>query len=76
MSIVVSVNERGTLTIPKLLRKKYRLGSQVILAESDAGLVLRPAATYPIEIYSDERIAEFQKHNEEGLGGFDLSLSR
>lgn len=63
MSTVVQINPRGTLTIPKELRKKFGLGSQVILDETTSGLVLRPAATYPVEIYTDERIAEFRLNN-------------
>ena len=58
MSTVVQINSRGTLTIPKELREKFGLGSQVILEETADGLVLRPAATYPVEIYTDERLEE------------------
>lgn len=72
MSTIVQINPRGTLTIPKELREKFGLGGQAILEETSEGLVLRPAATYPIEIYTDERIADFQRLNEEGLKGFKL----
>jgi hypothetical protein len=33
-------------------------------ASEDGAIVLRPAAIYPIEIYSDERIKEFERENE------------
>lgn len=59
MSTIVHINPRGTLTIPKELRDKFGLGVQVILEETDDGLVLRPAATYPMEIYTKERLEEF-----------------
>lgn len=72
MSTIVQINPRGTLTIPKELREKFGLGRQAILEETPEGLVLRPAATYPVEIYTDERLAEFQRLNEEGLKGFKL----
>ncbi len=72
MSTVVQINQRGTFTIPKDLRKKYGLGGQAILEETADGLVLRPAATYPVEIYTDERSAEFQRMNEDGLRRFTL----
>lgn len=72
MSTIVQINPRGTLTIPKELRVKFGLGGQAILEETSEGLVLRPAATYPIEIYTDERIAEIQRLNEEALKGFKL----
>ena len=72
MSIVININSRGTLTLPKSLRKKYALGDQIILDETDEGLVLRPAVTFPIEIYSDARAAEFHKQNEQELKRFKL----
>ena len=72
MNTIVQINQRGTLTIPKELREKYGLGGQAILEETADGLVLRPAATYPVEIYTEERLAEFQRMNEEGLRGFKL----
>ena len=59
MSRIVQINPRGTLTIPKELREKFGLGTQAILEETGEGLVLRPAATYPVEIYTEERLAEF-----------------
>ena len=64
MSIVVSINERGTLTLPKAVRTKLGLTSagQVLLDCDEAGqVVLRPCATFPIELYSPERVAEFQE---------------
>jgi bifunctional DNA-binding transcriptional regulator/antitoxin component of YhaV-PrlF toxin-antitoxin module len=72
MSTIVQINQRGTLTIPKELREKYGLGGQAILEETAEGLVLRPAGTYPVEIYTGERLAEFTRMNEDGLKGFKL----
>ncbi len=38
-----------------------------IMALTNRGTLLRPAAVFPIEIYSDERIAEFsEQYNEFG----------
>lgn len=72
MSTIVHINPRGTLTIPKEIRERFGLAGQAILEETTDGLILRPAATYPIEIYSDDRIAEFQQLNEKGLKGFKI----
>ena len=72
MRTVVQINPRGTFTIPKELREKYGLCTQAILEETADGLVLRPAATYPVEIYTEERLAEFQRMNEDGLRAFTL----
>jgi len=57
------VGLRGTVTLPKQLREQYALTTNdLLLAESTAeGILLRPAVATPIEIYTDERIAEFRE---------------
>ena len=64
MNRILSINERGTLTLPKDVREKLGLASagQVLLECEESGkVVLRPCAVFPIEIYSEQRIAEFQE---------------
>jgi bifunctional DNA-binding transcriptional regulator/antitoxin component of YhaV-PrlF toxin-antitoxin module len=58
---------RGTVTLPKLLREQYALGTHdLLLAEpTPEGILLRPAVATAIEIYSDERIAEFAESERE-----------
>jgi AbrB family looped-hinge helix DNA binding protein len=61
------LTERGTLTLPANIRKSLGLhGKQQLLVEiTDAGeIVLRPAALVPLEMYTEERIAEFSKEDE------------
>lgn len=74
MSRIISINERGTITLPLDLIKKYGLevGGQIVIEESEAGLILRPNITFPVEIYSDERVKEFQQQNEDELKDFKL----
>ncbi len=70
MQDIVSLTERGTLTLPSHIRKALGLtaGQQFIVATTPKGeLLLRPAATVPLEIYSEERIAEFSEE-EAALG--------
>ncbi len=57
----IPVNKRGALTLPQTLRRALGLDKGgVVMAELESGaIVLRPAVAFPIEIYSDERIAEF-----------------
>jgi AbrB family looped-hinge helix DNA binding protein len=59
------VGKRGTLVIPAKLRRRFGLteGSAVIAEETEEGILIRPAATIPIEIYSVERRAEFLLSN-------------
>ena len=74
MSKIISIDEQGTITLPQDLIKKYGLkaGGQIIIEETEAGLILRPSAKVSIEIYSDERIKEFRQQNEDELEDFKL----
>ena len=65
MSEVTRVGKRGTVVIPAPLRKRYGLeeGTEVLVEETDEGLLLRPAVTLPIEMYSRERRAAFLLEN-------------
>jgi bifunctional DNA-binding transcriptional regulator/antitoxin component of YhaV-PrlF toxin-antitoxin module len=74
MTKVININERGTLTLPKEMR--LRLGvaanAQVVAEETDDGILLRAGVTFPVEIYSDKRVAEFRRNNEDALAGYHL----
>jgi len=49
------------MTLPKPLRKTLGVdGGGIVMAEvAGEGIVLHAAAAFPIELYSDARIAEF-----------------
>lgn len=66
MKVEVTMTERGGITIPAPLRKALGLtgNDRLIVEETSEGLLLRPAVSVPIEIYSEERIAEFAKDEE------------
>ena len=55
------------MTLPKELRKQLGVdaGGVVMASVSQDGIVLHPAVAYPIEMYSDERIAEFDQAEQE-----------
>jgi AbrB family looped-hinge helix DNA binding protein len=59
------IGRRGAVVIPVGLRKKYGFeeGSLVIAEARAEGVLLRPVATIPIEIYTAERKAEFLLNN-------------
>jgi len=69
MTKVISINERGTLTLPKQLRRRLGIGGegQVLAEEREEGILLKAGVTFPLEGYSDARIAEFKKNNEDVL---------
>jgi AbrB family looped-hinge helix DNA binding protein len=62
----ITLGRRGSITLPAKMRKQYGLqeGDKLIVEETDQGLLLRPAVSMPIELYSEERIAEFTRDDE------------
>lgn len=63
MQATLTINSRGVVTLPAKLRQALGLKAddQLIAETTPEGLLLRPAVTLPIEIYSDKRIAEFDE---------------
>ena len=59
------VGKRGTVVIPSRLRKRFGIaeGSYVVAEEREDGILIRPAAVTPVEVYSPERVAEFLLSN-------------
>ena len=74
MTKVININDRGTLTLPAEMRRRLGVSrsAQVIAEETDDGILLRAGVTFPVEVYSDKRLAEFRRHNEDALAGFRL----
>jgi bifunctional DNA-binding transcriptional regulator/antitoxin component of YhaV-PrlF toxin-antitoxin module len=60
------MNRRGIITLPAKLRQALGLRAKDhLIAEAvPEGLLLRPAVTLPIEIYSGQRIREFDAAEE------------
>lgn len=70
MTKVITINQRGALTLPKEVREKLGVtrGGQVLVEVDDGGSVtLRAGTVLPVEIYSEERIEEFKRMNETPL---------
>ena len=61
MATTLSVSGRGLIALPVEMRKALGIRPQDnLLAEiTPDGILLRPAVTLPLEIYTDGRIAEF-----------------
>jgi AbrB family looped-hinge helix DNA binding protein len=55
------IGKRGTIVLPAKLRKRYGFeeGTMLVAEESEYGVLLRPAAVVPVEIYTPARKAEF-----------------
>ena len=57
------VTSRGVVTLPAKLRQALgiRADDQLIAETTPEGLLLRPAITLPVEVYTDQRIREFDE---------------
>ena len=78
MTKVININGRGTLTLPKEMRERLGVGqnAQVVAEETGDGILLRAGVTFPVEMYSDQRLAEFRKNNEDALAGYRFKAGK
>ena len=63
MKATVTITSRGVITLPAKLRQALglRADDQLIAETTPEGLLLRPAITLPVEIYTPERELEFDE---------------
>jgi AbrB family looped-hinge helix DNA binding protein len=63
MKTTVTITSRGVVTLPARLRQALGLKAddQLIAETTPEGLLLRPAVTLPLEIYTPEREREFDE---------------
>jgi len=63
MKTTLTVTSRGVVTLPAKLRQTLGIkpDDQLIAEATPEGLLLRPAVTLPIEIYSEKRVREFDE---------------
>jgi len=62
----VKLGKKGQLSLPaSVLRKLGLQGAATLIVEAtdDGAVILRPAAVYPIELYTDARIKDFEEEN-------------
>ncbi|WP_019507728.1 AbrB/MazE/SpoVT family DNA-binding domain-containing protein [Pleurocapsa sp. PCC 7319] len=71
---IVTIGEHGEIILPKDLRRKYNLknGGKIVIEDTEVGLLLRPGVTFSVEVYSSDRLKEFEEHNEADLKEFDF----
>ncbi len=75
MQMTLAVSGRGLIALPAVMRKAAGIRPQdSLIAETTAeGILLRPAVTLPVEIYSPERISEFDAAESELAGALKLA---
>ena len=63
MKTTLTVTRRGVVTLPAKLRRALgiKADDQLIAETTPEGLLLRPAVTLPIEMYSEKRVREFDQ---------------
>lgn len=63
MKATLTISSRGVVTLPAKLRRALGLGADdLLIAETTPeGLLLRPAVTLPVEMYSEKRVREFDE---------------
>ena len=61
MQATLTINSRGVVTLPAKLRQAMGLKAddQLIAETTPQGLLLRPAVTLPLELYTPERVQAF-----------------
>jgi AbrB family looped-hinge helix DNA binding protein len=61
MKANVTITSRGVITLPAKLRHALGLKAEdnLIAETTPQGLLLRPAVTLPVEMYTPERVREF-----------------
>ena len=66
----ITIGRRGAITIPARLRRGFGLkqDDELIIEATEQGLLMRPAVSMPVELYSEERIGEFAE-DEGAVGG-------
>lgn len=63
MQAQLTINSRGVITLPAKLRQAMGLhaGDPLVAETTPEGLLLRPVITLPLEMYSAERVQEFDQ---------------
>jgi AbrB family looped-hinge helix DNA binding protein len=71
-ALASKVGRRGTIVLPAKLRRRLGIeeGSFVVAEERADGILIRPAAVLPVEIYTPERRAELILNNAVGPGDY------
>ncbi len=61
MKTNIVMSSRGQITLPSEIRKKYGMneGSVLVAEDRNGEIVLKPAAVYEIDYYTDEQIKEW-----------------
>ena len=63
---LVTLDKQGQVSLPASILQQLGLSDETVLTAEvteDGGVLLRPSKYYEIEIYTDERLAEFAEED-------------
>jgi AbrB family looped-hinge helix DNA binding protein len=63
---IVKLGKKGQISIPRSVLRQLGIGERTLLlvdTTPEGSIILRPAAAYPIEVYSDARVREFARED-------------
>jgi AbrB family looped-hinge helix DNA binding protein len=63
---VIRLGKKGQLSLPAAVLRKMGIqgaGTLLVEATDDGAVILRPAAVYPVEVYTEARMKEFEDAN-------------
>ena len=62
---IVQLSSRGQITLPASVRRELgvRSGDPLVVSVEDGRIVLQPAVVVPVELYSDDRLDEFEQNS-------------
>lgn len=60
MKTNIVMSSRGQITLPSEIRKKYGMdeGSILVAEDRNGEIILKPAAVFEVEYYTDEQVQE------------------
>lgn len=63
MQASITIDRRGTITLPAKLREAlgFKVDERLIAETTPEGLLLRSATGVPVEVYTAERVREFDQ---------------
>lgn len=77
MIATLELGPKGAITLPKKMREKSGLRDRALISleETPEGTLVRPFVPFPMELYSDERIKEFEIEKNESISELLASTS-
>ena len=77
MIAILELGPKGTITLPKKMSEKSDLRDRTLISleETPEGTLFRPFIPLPMELYSEERIKEFEIENNESISELLASTS-